>query len=262
LFSFLLVEKNRKDPQALLAMGNYWFNTYYSKKSSDDSPLKMSYKFYHPVLSEHVRNIYAANGLGIICAIKNEMEASREIFSKIRQGNMKNTEDTDINLANVYMSEKRYLEAERLYYSVLKNIPTNTAFQHYHYSTFLNLIGVSQYGSHKYEEAFKTMLKAWHMTPMEVNVLFNFSIISNQIANMCIDRSSKTSDEIDIISNIVKVSVKTLHYLSLSKKHIGVFDQKDLVAKENTAKVCLSFCLFSSYVLSFSFFDFVSPFFR
>jgi tetratricopeptide (TPR) repeat protein len=150
---------------------------------------------------------------------------------------MKNTEDTDINLANVYMSERRYVEAERLYYSVIKTIPTNNLFQHYHYSHFLNLIGIAQYNSSKFEESFKTLLKAWHITPMEAQVLFNFSTISNQIANMCIDRSKKTSEEIDIIMNIVKVSIKILHYLSRNKKHVGTFESKELTAKENTAKV-------------------------
>jgi tetratricopeptide (TPR) repeat protein len=72
---------NRKDPQALLAMGNYWYNTYSMKKNEDS--LRLSYKFFHPVLTEHVRSAYAANGLGIVCANKNEMDAAREIFSKV-----------------------------------------------------------------------------------------------------------------------------------------------------------------------------------
>lgn len=220
----------------MLAMGNYWYHIY-SLKRTDEGQLRTSYKFYHPVLTDHVRNAFAANGLGVVCATKGETEAAREIFSKIRQANLKHCEDTEINLANVYMTEKRYVEAERLYLSVLKTVPTNPLFAHYHCSHLLSLIGVAQYSSMKYEESFKTMLKAWHMTPMEALVLFNFSIISNQIANMCIDRLQKTSSEIEIIMNIVKVSIKILHYLSKSKKLIGQFEQKDFAAKENTAKV-------------------------
>lgn len=218
-------------------MGNYWLNIYQLPKKNEESHLRTSYKFYHPVLAEHIRNAYAANGLGVVCATKGENDAAREIFSKIRQSNIKNTEDTDINLANVYMSEKRFLEAERLYFSVIKSIITNPIFQHHHYAHFFTLIGIAQYQTKKYEESFKTLLKAWHLTPMEPNVLFNFSIISNQIANICIDKLQKSSDEIDIIMNIVKVSIKILHYLSKTKKHIGQFESKELIAKENTAKV-------------------------
>lgn len=150
---------------------------------------------------------------------------------------MKNTEDCDINLANVYLSEKRYLEAERLYFSVLKNIQTNSLFHHFHYAHFLNLIGIAQYSSGKYEESFKTLLKAWHMTPMDPQVLYNFCIISNQIANMCIERATKTTDEISIIMNIVQVSIKILHHLGHSKRYGSLFDKTELSLKENTAKV-------------------------
>jgi hypothetical protein len=43
----------------------------------------MAYKFYHPVLTEHVRNVFAANGLAVVCAEKKELDAAREIFSKV-----------------------------------------------------------------------------------------------------------------------------------------------------------------------------------
>lgn len=64
-------------------MGNYYFATYNSKKG-DESQLKLCYKFFHPVLTDHVRNCYAANGLGIVCASKNELNAAKEIFDKVR----------------------------------------------------------------------------------------------------------------------------------------------------------------------------------
>lgn len=66
----------------MLAFGNYWYNAY-SMKNGDAQHLRTAYKFYHPVLTEHVRNVYAANGLGLICAAKNEFDAAREIFSKV-----------------------------------------------------------------------------------------------------------------------------------------------------------------------------------
>jgi hypothetical protein len=49
----------------------------------DESQLKLAYKFYHPILSENMHNIYAANGLGIVCAEKKEYDAARDIFLKV-----------------------------------------------------------------------------------------------------------------------------------------------------------------------------------
>jgi hypothetical protein len=44
---------------------------------------KSSYKYYFNVLQDHVRNLYAANGLGIICAKKEEFESAKQIFNKV-----------------------------------------------------------------------------------------------------------------------------------------------------------------------------------
>lgn len=80
-FNIILFFKNRKDHQVLLAMGNYYYYQYIHKK--DESSLKMAYKFYYPTLAENTKNIYATNGLGVVCAEKKEFEAAREIFSKV-----------------------------------------------------------------------------------------------------------------------------------------------------------------------------------
>ncbi len=62
-------------------MGNYYLGLNDPKQYEDH--LKLSYKYFHPVLMEHIRNIYAANGLGVVCAKKGEFEAARQIFSKV-----------------------------------------------------------------------------------------------------------------------------------------------------------------------------------
>lgn len=77
----LILRKNRKDPQVLLAMGNLYLQASSTKKIEES--LKMSYKFFHPVLSDHVRNPYAAQGLAIVCALKGEYVASETILSKV-----------------------------------------------------------------------------------------------------------------------------------------------------------------------------------
>ena len=43
----------------------------------------MSYKFYHHVLAEDKTNVYAANGLAMVCAEKAELDVAREIFSRV-----------------------------------------------------------------------------------------------------------------------------------------------------------------------------------
>lgn len=45
--------------------------------------LKDSYKFFHHVLHEDMTNAFAANGLGMVCVEKMEIDAAKEIFSKV-----------------------------------------------------------------------------------------------------------------------------------------------------------------------------------
>jgi RNA polymerase-associated protein CTR9 len=72
------------DTRAMLSLGNFYFNTLSTRDSKYESHLKDSYKFFHHVLNEDHKNVYAANGLGMICAEKKELEVAREIFSRVR----------------------------------------------------------------------------------------------------------------------------------------------------------------------------------
>jgi tetratricopeptide (TPR) repeat protein len=70
-------------------MGNFYFNSLYTQLNQPNEKYeeswKQSYKFYFNVLEQDrsKSNIYAANGLGIVCAEKGEYEAAREIFTKV-----------------------------------------------------------------------------------------------------------------------------------------------------------------------------------
>ena len=70
----------------MLSLGNFYFAL--SSAAKSDSQLKDSYKFFYHVLNENHSNAYAANGLGMVCVEKREIEAAREIFSKAREANV------------------------------------------------------------------------------------------------------------------------------------------------------------------------------
>jgi hypothetical protein len=82
----------------MLALGNFYFNltknsnkptsnnnnnTIENIKQQQHQQLKESYKFYYHVLNEDKENVYAANGLAMVCAAKKEYDSAREIFSRV-----------------------------------------------------------------------------------------------------------------------------------------------------------------------------------
>lgn len=65
-------------------MGNMHFTTLAtSKEAKHDGILKDSYKFFYHVLNEDRKNVYAANGLAMVCAEKGELDAARDIFTRV-----------------------------------------------------------------------------------------------------------------------------------------------------------------------------------
>jgi hypothetical protein len=70
----------------MLSLGNFYFTYHGGAKA--DSQLKESYKFFYHVLADNPHNAFAANGLGMVCAKKLELDAARETFSKARESNV------------------------------------------------------------------------------------------------------------------------------------------------------------------------------
>lgn len=70
----------------MLSLGNFYFE--HSANSKNESQLKESYKFFFHVLNENHNNAYAANGLGMVCARKKELDVARETFSKVVKYNV------------------------------------------------------------------------------------------------------------------------------------------------------------------------------
>jgi hypothetical protein len=64
----------------MLSLGNMYFA---NLGSNPERYIKDSYKFFHHVLTKDPKNVYAANGLGIVCAEKGEFDVAREIISRV-----------------------------------------------------------------------------------------------------------------------------------------------------------------------------------
>jgi hypothetical protein len=68
----------------LISLGNFYFS--YLKSAEDnkyESLFKNSYKFFHAALNDDSAGLYAANGLGMVFAEHGELQAAREVFTKV-----------------------------------------------------------------------------------------------------------------------------------------------------------------------------------
>lgn len=73
--------KQYKDMRAHIVVGN--IRRIDLTASTFDIKLKESYKYYYYALDADKKNCYAANGLGIVLAEKNKLDAARDIFTRV-----------------------------------------------------------------------------------------------------------------------------------------------------------------------------------
>jgi len=172
---------NRQDARALLSLGNFYFA--YSSSAKSESQLKESYKFFYHVLNDNPHNAFAANGLGMVCARKNEIEAARETFTKAREANTSMPEDICINLAHVYALQNRIVDAERLYQTTITNLLSRSgsggsgSSNHLHLSdkaAYLNeCVAHAQHRHSRHRDAAHSMHRALHLNPTNLRFWYN-----------------------------------------------------------------------------------------
>jgi RNA polymerase-associated protein CTR9 len=111
---------------ALLSMGNIYFANLdipgrYAKH------LGYAGDFYKRILTKDNANAYAANGLGSVMAEKAELFKAKEIFNRVRETTGDTIADAHLNLAHIYLAQKKHPEALQMYQSYLKRTEDGTA---------------------------------------------------------------------------------------------------------------------------------------
>jgi len=83
--------------------------------------------FYKRILTKDHANAYAANGLGTVLAEKAELFKAKEVFNRVRETTGDTIADAHLNLAHIYLAQKKHPEALQMYQSYLKRAEDGTA---------------------------------------------------------------------------------------------------------------------------------------
>jgi len=111
---------------ALLSMGNVYFANL-DIPSRYAKHLGYAGDFYKRILTKDSANAYAANGLGTVIAEKAELFKAKEVFNRVREVTGDTISDTHLNLAHIYLAQKKHPEALQLYQSYLKRTEDGTS---------------------------------------------------------------------------------------------------------------------------------------
>ena len=225
-------DKTSKDPYAMLALGNIYYNAKWDKRdtSSQEKCLNHAFEQYSRVLLRNPKNIYAANGLGIVFAEKGYFTPAIDVFSKVKESpasvsttnssssslsastssstskgssSLANTSASEsselngevwVNLGHSYLGQKQYMSAIKMYQLALKKFYKETDDEIYLF------IAKAQFEMEKYDDAKRTLMKALHINPQSTTLWFNLALVQEYQAKQVIIHKkfdSKTIEEED-----------------------------------------------------------------
>ena len=223
-----LRESYEKDPRPMVSLGNIHF-------ASKDGG-KNAYKFYHAVLKSEPANVFACNGLGMVCVEKNEFGVAREIFSRARETNINSSDDVTTNLAHVNMIEGRMAEAEHFYQIHLKSkIKAIHQPPSGEYASTYECMAFAQFKNGRHEEAIRSLLRGLHQEPWgksengEYRFEYNIAYVRAQLATQLFKRGSNSSSKLirNAISEL-KIAGETFRFLS----ELPESKQKDIAPEQ------------------------------
>ena len=213
-----VVVKNRHDARTMLSLGNMYFA---NLSSNPDKYLKDSYKFFHHVLMEDCKNVYAANGLGMVCAQKGELDVAREIISRAREAGLPLSEDICCNLAHVHLAQGRFVDAEMLYQAALKTLPRSSsssggsaAKQSDRVNSAFECMSYAEFRHGRHSDALLSLLRGLHNDPSCLRGWYNVAIVRSDIASQYkADKGDNKVDEIlDAMENL-RLARRMFHFL-------------------------------------------------
>eukprot|EP00877_Chromochloris_zofingiensis_P002087 jgi/Chrzof1/1187/Cz01g43270.t1 len=176
----LKVPEMKKDPYTQLALASYYLKCMpaLTKTEKDvdiaDRCLRLSEISYREVLTAEPRNVYAANGLGVVLAERGSLDAARDTFSMVQEaaaasGGFVKLPDVWINLANLYLAKQNYASAIQMYLNASKVYNNKN-------SKVLLYLARAYYDDNNLMAAKRTLLKAVHVVPQDFTLRFNVAL--------------------------------------------------------------------------------------
>nr|XP_054761257.1 LOW QUALITY PROTEIN: RNA polymerase-associated protein CTR9 homolog [Lytechinus pictus] len=164
---------------------------------------------YKQVLRSDSRNIYAANGIGCILAMKGYIREARDVFSQVREATA-DVSDVWLNLAHIYVEQKQYISAIQMYENCIKK------FFKYHNTTVLSYLARAYFKTGKLKECRQTLLKAKRVSPHDTLITYNLSLVLQRIAMYVLrDEKSNLKTVLGAVSEL-KTAQRYFTYLSKS----------------------------------------------
>lgn len=190
--NFDAITKQRQDPYALIARGNYFLQCVHQPirdKNKDKICLTTAQKTFNDVLRIDAKNIWAANGIGAVLAHKGYHTEARDIFAQVREATA-DFSDVWLNIAHIYVEQRQYISAIQMYENCLKK------FYKYHNVEVMQYLARAYFRAGKLNEAKTVLLKARRVAPQDTVLLFNVALVLQRLAMQILKNEKSVLSEV------------------------------------------------------------------
>ncbi len=205
-------------------------------------------KYYRSVLAKDARNVYAANGLGVVLSGRGRWADSKAVFSEIKDAAPEVT-DVWLNLGHVFTHQSLHLNAVKLYEHVLKKYASHThtsapssTLQSVSSEETVNVLlylanAYFQVGG-QMANAKKCLLKAIRLAPDDLMLWYNLALAQEDFAVSVLQMSmtNRTYKEVAHAVNELKSAQQIFERLEKQP------DAAALGVEPDKAKVHARFC--------------------
>jgi len=226
-----ILQNDRQDYYSLLSLANI-YRSAVIKDEKRDRYRNLAKEFYLKVLAKDPKNIYAANGLAIVEAERGNVSQAKDFLIQIREATA-DIPDVWINLAHVYLKQGQYVNAIKLYQNVLKKFYENKDPE------VLCFLAKAYFESEQLEECKRTLMRAIHVNPSDVNLWYNLAVAQKDYAAKIMN--SKNSLITDVSKAIKDLELAFSVFNELKEMKDASTKRKYSTTKCTTfAKLCAS----------------------
>lgn len=211
-----ILERTKNNPQgpdrySLIQVGNVWLQSQYQPsllrgdREELNSQRLRALKFFKYALRHDKKNIYAANGIGCILAVKGMFNEARDVFSQVREATA-DFSDVWINIAHIYVEQRQYVAAVQMYENCLKKFYNNSN------SDILSYIARALFKANKLHECKKVLLRARFINPHDLVILFNLAKVLKTLARQIFEDRKSTYHQVVTAEYELKLAQTYFHY--------------------------------------------------
>lgn len=233
------------DGYSLVSIGNVWLQSQYlhslpvRNKDKLHEQRERALNFYKYALKHDPKNIYAANGIGCVFAVKQMYNEARDIFSQVREATA-DFPDVWINIAHIYVEQKQFAAAVQMYENCSKKFYNNSNTE------ILLYTARALFKANKLHDCKKVLLRARHLCPYDLVILFNLARVFKTLARQIFeDRKSSYHQVVTAEYELKLAQAYFKVYAELKDKTRGENDRSliDNAAIERETKDCADLLL-------------------